>query len=487
MEKLKRTLFFWFLVLVFCLITPVIVLQAKGYRFDWHRGVFVFSGTISFKSNPQTVSAELNGILNENKKLNRINSSFNVSGLLPDDYTLKILAPGYNTWEKKIDVHSGISSEFWNIVLTRTDYKKTNYPETTGIETFFTSPKNRFIAYTQDDNQNLLVKILDLNDSSIASTFSLPNWKLLSLEKKENIEWSPEESYLSIPVEKDGNETFYIADITLGTVTNLNDFFGKNEIRHVRWDPKSKGYFFFLEGQTLFRGNIADKNDLVVIASDAPTYELSYDSVFFVQLPNNLVFKTNLDGTVEKLQITSDFPGQADTPIDRMIVYDQSRIAFLDKNQNLFIYNDALRDKYFHQIGNHIVEMHFSNDGKKLLFWSNNEISVYFARDWDVQPIRKEDELSSITRYSDTLQNVGWYKDYEHIIFSVGKYTKIIELDPRDHRNCLDLITTTLETPQVIHNHGLEKIFYTDLENGTPVLNSFIFPEPVPILGIGGA
>ena len=487
MEKLRRTLFFWFLVLIFFLVTPIIVLQAKGYRFDWHRGIFVFSGTISFKSNPQAVSAELNGVLNENKKLNRINSAFNISGLLPDNYTLKILAPGYTSWEKKIDVHSGISSEFWNVVLTRTDYKKTSYPATQGIETFFTSPKNRFIAYAQTDNQNLLVKILDLNNSTIANTFSLPNWKLLPLEKKENIEWSPEESYLSVPVEKDGATAFYVADIASGAVTNLNDFFGKTEIRHVRWDPKSKGYFFFLSGQTLFRGNIADKNDLVAIAGDTPTYELSYDSVFFVQLPNNLVFKTSLDGTAEKLQITSDFPGSADTIIDRMIVYDQSRIAFLDKNQNLFIYNDASRDKYFHQIGSHIVEMHFSNDGKKLLFWSNNEISVYFARDWDVQPIRKEDELSNITRYADTLQNVQWYKDYEHVIFSVGKYTKLIELDPRDHRNCLDLLTTTLETPQIIHNHGLEKLFFTDLENGTPTLNSFVFPEPVPILGIGGA
>lgn len=486
MEKIKRKIFFWSLVLTFFIITPIIVLQAKGYRFDWHRGVFVFSGTISFKSNPQTVSAELNGTLNENKKLNRMNGAYNISGLLPSDYAIKISAPDYNPWEKKIDVHSGISSEFWNVVLTRDNYKKTPYKATQGIEKFFTSPKNRSIAYTETSDQELSIKILNLDDSTITGTYSLPGWKLLADDKKENIEWSPEENYLSIPVERNELTTFYIIDMVTGLTTNLNEFFGKNEVRHIRWDPKSKGYFFFLEGQTLFRGNISDKNDLVVIAdNNTTTYELSYDSVFYVQLPNNLVFKTNLEGTTEKSQITNTFPESADALIDRMIVYDQSRIAFLDRAQNLYIYNDALRDKYFRSIGSHITEMHFSNDGKKLLFWSNNEISVYFTRDWDVQPMRKENDLSNITRYSERLQNIQWYKDYEHIIFSVGKYTKLIELDPRDHRNCLDLINTTLETPAINHNHGLEKLFFTDLENGVPILNSIVFPEPIPIFNIG--
>ncbi|MFZ2834734.1 MAG: carboxypeptidase-like regulatory domain-containing protein, partial [Candidatus Moraniibacteriota bacterium] len=118
MEKIKRTLFFWSLVLIFCIVTPIIVFQAKGYRFDWHRGVFVFSGTISFKANPQNISAQLNGVLSENKRINRINGAFNISGLLPDDYNLKISAPDFYPWDKKIDVHSGITSEFWNVVLT---------------------------------------------------------------------------------------------------------------------------------------------------------------------------------------------------------------------------------------------------------------------------------------------------------------------------------------------------------------------------------
>jgi hypothetical protein len=500
MEKFKRTLFFWSLVLIFFIITPILVLEARGYRFDWHRGVFVYSGTISFKVNPQNITATLNDKSDEKAKLNRINSSFNLSGLLPADYELKVSAPDFYHWNKKIDVHSGVSSEFWNIVLTRKNYEKSLYENARGIDKFFLSPKNQFLAFTASGDQGLLVKKLDLDTELVSNEYVLNGWKFILDNKKENIEWSPDENYISVPVEKNSsseknfsseeNESqfaYFIVDFNENSTLNLNDFFQKKEITYVRWDPKEKGYLFFLEGTTLFRGNIKDSANITQIATDVSAYDLSYNAVYFVETPNNLLFKTSLDGKDEKTQITNNFPDANNPKIERIIVYDESRIAFLDKNQNLFAYNDGEHKEYFRLLGNRILSMHFSNDGKKLLFYSNNEISVYYTRDWTVQPIRNENDLNNITRYSENLRNVQWYKDYEHIIFSAGKYTKIVELDARDHRNCLDLISTELETPFVIHNNGLEKLFFTDQKDGNTTLNSIIFPEPTPILGIGGA
>lgn len=500
MERFKRKLFFWSLVLIFFIITPIIILEARGYRFDWHRGVFVYSGTISFKSNPQNITAILNGIPNDSAQLNRINSSFNLSGLLPADYTIEISAPDYYAWNKKIDVHSGVSSEFWNVVITRKKYAQTDYEQTSGIEKFFTSPGNRFIAFATNSNQGLSVKDLDLSSKLVTGSYDLNGWKLIADDKKENIEWSPDENYLSVPVEKNDaaelktsslenyfQTAYFIIDLGDNSTTNLNTFFGKNDIRYVRWDPKEKGYLFFLEGASLFRANIKDATDITEIASNISAYDLAYNGVYFVQSPNDLLFKTSLDGKSEKIQITNSFPDANNPVIKRITVYDESRIAFLDQNQNLFIYNNGENEEYFRALGSQVAEMHFSNDGKKLLFYTNNEISVYYTRNWTVQPIRQEDDLNNITRYSENLKNVQWYKDYEHIIFSVGKYTKIIELDGRDHRNCLDLISTNLDSPFVIHNNGLEKLFFTDQKDGATTLNSIVFPEPVPILGIGGA
>lgn len=460
------------------------------------------SGTISFKSNPQTITVNLNEVPAETSNLNRINSSFNISGLLPADYKIEISAPDFYSWNKKIDVHSGVSSEFWNIILTRNNYEKTEYSETAGIEKFFTSPKNHSIAFTTNTDQNLFVKILELNNETITGDYDFPGWKLLDEEKKENIEWSPEENYLSVPVEKKiieennnpqsislQNSTryaYYIIDLSSGNTLNLNNFLNKKEIRHVRWDPKEKGYLFFLEGDSLFRMNVNDSSDMVLIADNTSAFDLSYSSVYYLQTPNNLVFKTSLNGQAERTQITNKFPETSNFVVEKIILYDETRIAFLDQARNLFIYNKGEHDKYFSKLGTEILEMHFSDDGKKLLFWNSNEISIYFARDWTVQPTRQENDLNNITRYSETLKNIQWYKDYEHIVFSVGKYAKIIELDARDHRNCLDLISTEFDTPFINHNHSLEKLFFTDQKNSQTFLNSIVFPEPTPILGIGG-
>lgn len=128
MEKFKRSLFFWTLVLVFIIVAPTLVLYSTGYRFDWKKGIFVHSGTITFKSNPQNIRTTLNGVNKESNRINRINRSFNLTGLLPGNYDLEISAPEFNSWSKKVYVHSGLATEFWNIILTRKNYKKFQSP-----------------------------------------------------------------------------------------------------------------------------------------------------------------------------------------------------------------------------------------------------------------------------------------------------------------------------------------------------------------------
>lgn len=504
MEKLKRSIFFWTLVVVFFIIAPALVLRARGYRFDSNKGIFVHSGSITFKSSPQTVDVFLNGVKTETQQLGRINNSLNIGGLVPKDYDLMISAPGFHSWEKKTDVHSGIANEFWNILLTRTDYKRTSYDGTDGTDRFFISPKNDLIALAGKQDNNLAIKTFNITDKVIEKSYSIPGSSFSGDETKENIEWSPENDYLSVPVDRTvaqptSNKTkkaapapattterdYSIIDLSSDTISNLSDLVGKKGIRNVRWDPKNKGYLFFLEGTDLYRASITDNTDIKLIASDVSAFDLSRSDLYYIQSPNNLVFKTNLSGTSDKSQMTSYFPDD-NVDMSKLIIYDDDRILFLSTDKRLYIYNRGEHDTYFRKLGDNVSEGHFSDDGKKLLFWTDNEISAYYVRDWLVQPTRQENELGNITRYSEPLKNVQWFKDYEHVIFTVGKYTKVVELDPRDHKNCLDLIDTQVDPSFITYDNFLERLFYTDTENGATTLHYIVFPEPVPFLGIGG-
>jgi hypothetical protein len=223
----------------------------------------------------------------------------------------------------------------------------------------------------------------------------------------------------------------------------------------------------------------------VRIADDVSAYDVSGSNIYYVQGSNNLVFRVATNGQSQKEQITSDFPEEGKN-VSKIIIYDENRIGLISKDKNFYIFNKGEHDNYFRKIGSDVEGMYFSDDGKKLLFWTDYEISVYFLRDWQVQPIRSENDLANITRYSEPIKNVQWFNDYEHVIFSTGRWTKIIELDPRDHRNCLDLINTTLETPQVVYNSYQEILYFTETKDNSTILESIIFPEPTPILGIGG-
>lgn len=508
MEKLRRRIFFWTLVALFLVVAPAIIMNARGYRFDFHRGVFVHSGSIMLKTNPQDFNAYVNGELETSKKINRINNSYTLTGFVPGAYEIAIGADGFQTWTKKTDVHSGLASEFWNILLVRKDYARAAL-ETRGLDNFFVSPKNKNIALVKNTGAGVDMRILNISSKTIGNSFSFPASVFDDKAREENIEWSPNEDYLSIPLkivvpapitiknlpsrikavpdasndQKTEQYAYFIANPSDNSSFNLNSFLEKEDIRNVRWDPKDKNYLFFLSENNVYRANITDKNDLKLIAGNVSAFDLSKTGVYYTQSPNELVFKTSLDGTASPAQLTSNFPDNS-SPIKKLIAYDDDRIAFLSSDHKLFIYNKGEHDMYFRKLGDAIRSFQFSDDGKKLLFASDNEILACFLRDWIVQPERTENETQSITRYAEKIENIQWSKDYEHIIFSAGPYVKIIELDSRDHRNCMDILKTADGEPKITYNHSLERLFFIDKNGDSSDLYSIIFPEPGAFLGL---
>ncbi|MEI7621034.1 MAG: PEGA domain-containing protein [Candidatus Moraniibacteriota bacterium] len=487
--EIPRKIFWWTLFVLFWLVSALILGYAFGYRFNRQRGVFIYGGSVSMKTTPQDADVYINNVHYSSKNLNRINGSYHIDGIAPGDYLLEVKSSGFRTWSKKISVHSGISTEFWNVVLTKNNYQKTSY-NASGVSRFFISPRKNLTAVASQTGETFAVDIINAKDDTSENILTTQEY-LFTDNSKENIEWAPQAHRVIIPAirKNDQKKNYLIADVPKAELLNLQDLAHTDDLSHVRWDPKTKNALFYMSAGNLFRLDLDAPTEIRQIANNIASYELASSGLYYFQLPEGIVYKTNIDGANQAVQITRSAPTNMADPDYQIIVYDDRRIVFLNPSHNLYIFNQGENEDYFQQLSNNTLGSQFSDDGKKLLFWNEHEINVYFARKWDVQPMRSENEVLPITRYSDAINNVQWSRDYEHVIFATGKLVKFIETDQRDHRNLMDLFTLNSDAGQITNNNSDGLIYFTDTaSNDTTTLNTIEFPEKTTLLqnlGIG--
>lgn len=480
MQSTSKRIFFWTLTVIFLVITPVVIFYSLGYRFNPQRGIFVFTGSLTIKSNPLNAEVYVDGQI-KNKSLNRLNNTYHIGGLKPGEHLIEVKSDGYSTWSKKITASSGTSTEFWNVVLVRNDYAKANY-SSDGIDKFFFDPGKKLIAYTLNNKEKLSVSVLDLNNNESIDVFSSNAYSFTN-DKKENIEWSPQSKKIIIPAIKDEKKNYFIVDVKTKETIDLKEIAGAENIEKVRWDKDNKNFIYYISNGNLYYLNTLNPEEKKIVAENIASYDLSSSFVYYFQLPSGIVYRTNYNGVEKPEQSTTSAPEKMNDPSYQITVYDQNRIALLNKSGDLYIQNLGGAKDYFKNLDSGISEIQFSDDGKKMLYWNDSEIFVYFTKDWEVQPWRSENDQKEIIRFSEKIENIQWAKDYEHVVFSVGNKIKITEIDSRSQNNTADMITLSMSGNRIVSDFADDKIYFTNSDNGTTKLYSINFPEPTGILG----
>lgn len=474
MKNISKRIFFWTLFFLFFVTAPLVVFYSMGYRFSPQRGIFVYTGSISIKSSPQDVEIYIDHQLNK-KKLNRINNSFHIGGIKPGEHLIEVKAPGFNTWAKKITVSSGTSTEFWNVSLVKENYERIAYP-TEGIERFFFDPGKKLIAYTKNTDSAFSVNILDIESEESTEVFSSGDYRFTP-DEKENIEWSPQSKEIIVPVIKGEEKDYIFIDVKTKETLSLVELSMSNKPEKVRWDQHNKNFIYYLSEGNLWYIDAEKPEDKKINAQNISSYELSSSYVYYFQLPGGIIYRTNPEGTSQPEQITTSAPEKMNDPNYQITVYDRDRIAILNKNGDLYVQNIGEKGQYFRNFGSGIKEIQFSDDGKKMMYWSDFEIFVYFVRNWEVQPWRNENDQKEIVRFSEKIENIQWTRDYEHVIFNVGKKMKIAEIDNRSQNNISDLTSFSLEKTQIVSDLGEGIIYFLDNNQQAKNLYSIEFPE----------
>lgn len=481
MKKHIRKILFWFIFLLFLVTTPVAVLYSQGYRFDQNRMIFVHSGSITLKPLPTSVNVFVDGKPQSTNNLDIINNSVTVGGLRPGNYQLRVASDGYGSWEKNVEVHSGLSTEFWNIVLIP-DNPELKEIESQNVSRFFPSPFGKKVAYIENLENSLNLWIIDFKKNEKQLVYSKKNISAYD-DQFENIEWNFKEDLFLAPVLKDSRKDYIIASAS-GEFEPyyLSEISALKNMDKARWSPKEKNVFYFLakedgeEKSNLYRINLDEKKPFLVLP-EVVTYDFSQKSIYYLE-ESNILFKSDLEGGNATQINNNQLMDQPAGEKARLIVYDEDRQALISQEGDLFVHNNGSQD-LFRKVASSVQGVQFSDDGKKLLFWGNNEISTMFLRKWEVQPYRDENEIQTIIRVSSPLENVFWYRDYEHIFFSVKNKIKLLELDPRDRRICSDVLENNLDDFPATYDAGNGYYYFLKDSNGDKKIFYFSLPENI--------
>jgi hypothetical protein len=366
-------------VVIFLIATPLLILYARGFEYDFATHKIVKTGAIVVDTQPNKASVFVDD------KLQKDTTPLSIRFVLPKDYNIRVEKSGYQNWTKRLSV----KSQFVTWVNQNRDT----------ITLFLTEPNlNRTISADQTLASQYRDEIAFSNAGQI-STLSVNKGNISNLG-----------SFTSNPVVlpafpilwENSNSTFdslknhpiVLTKAQLSTIENVetdgNHFIGKIGTDLYSLSPTV---------------SLIDKNVL--------TYTLDGNSVWYIQ-GNFLKRYDFINNNFETIQ--TDVPLAESGQIIRA---DNYLFAVLDGT--LYRINDKLEKIY----GN-VSTTDYDSSSAELMFANNNEIFIYHLSDQSTELI-----LRSSTQIQNPILNFSsGYVFYQN----EGKI-KAIELDGRDHRN----------------------------------------------------
>jgi hypothetical protein len=178
------------------------------------------------------------------------------------------------------------------------------------------------------------------------------------------------------------------------------------------------------------------------------------NSIFYIQKPSYILYKTDQNNSFQEQISSTSLPNGQDYQI---FASSNEQIAVLSDNQELYLFNYQTRS--FELISQNVQGVQFSNDNKKLLYFTLYELWVYYLEGTPEQPSKNAGDKELITRLSQKIDQAIWYDSTsQHIIFLIDQIIKITELDSRDQRNTVDLIK--LDIQEMAYSQKDEKIYF---------------------------
>lgn len=419
---------------VFVLLAPALVMYLMGYRYNLQKSKIEQVGVLIADVLPKDAVLRLN-----NEQLAKTRPA-RLASLKPNYYLLQAEHEGYYGWQKNIEIKSGETTLFYDIVLFK--QSSPTILQSDNIETFDISSKEDLVAYFKENN--LWINSLEANTSGqfYQSALRMPQ------ERK--IKWSPDNKLILLEEKKDETEHAVIIDSTKKeNIINLGSFVGPR-LTNLTWSDSSDRLYGTFDNK-LYAVNIKSRS-FEKLAQDVDSFAAIGSSVFLTK-------KTGKETVVyryQPLKIFSDSLSKLASlpPAHYQILTQKNNFLALSNAEENLIYLADLSDSTQPLLRLNGKSAVWGNGPKNnyLYYYDDSELSIF-------DPSTKQTSL--LLRYSNNIRRVLPIPQIPYFVIQTDKNIQIGELDDRDQRQ----IVTAFEGKEIFLT-ALDKkgktIYFTD-------------------------
>lgn len=436
MKRTVRRTIFYGMTLAFLIITPVIVLYAIGYSFDFSRHILEPTGGIFVKTNTAGISVFLNG--EPYTTASFLTRGVLIAGLEPGAYRVEISKPGYFPWRKTVDVAEQLIQEFRFIILVpQTPNTEilfgTTTPATAGVKAkgIWPNPAGSRILLASEERGTATLRVIDAGTGTTSRPVArFPGFSL------DETTWNPSGTAVLAALSREGRKTWEIissespaADLLLDRNSRLlassSEVIRARDIKRLTWGPGLEE--FFVETQDrLYLWNRRE-NRVTPVLKEIHSFEPDGPRIYFVTLSGFLA-EAGLDGT--KIR-TLDRPGfvMNEHPF-RLIPGPSGALAIIDSGGAFYMLNSET-DKIL-PLSDQVTMAKFAPDGPILGFVKNETFRNFYLTDEARQPFRKRFSNIEVLNAATPIRDFIWFGEKStHIVFTTEKGVFLGEDDNR--------------------------------------------------------
>ena len=283
--KKYRIAYFIIVILIFCILTPLIILHTAGYSYDFNHGIVKETGGISIDIKPKEANVYIDDVLIKQGMPIRLKNA------TPGKYTIKIDAgENYYLWEKEIDVEKRQTIYIKEISLIKKTipqlFKKGN------IKKQKLSKDGKYLAYILIANELPEIWIYNLENNEDKLVMRL------STDKNFNLNWG--ENHHSLIISEDViplKELYIVNAEKLDEIISLGKL-EKKPIYKFMWNNSNDPEIFYSTSEEIYSFKPSSKTTYDITPNDFIDWYMENGKLWTLQYDEGKKTYTIIQDTV---------------------------------------------------------------------------------------------------------------------------------------------------------------------------------------------